>query len=188
MNVRPEFLALCTALTGACAASTTAEPAVEHAAAPVAREPSVVLAPGLEPATPACDTNEAAQPNAVDDDCDGRIDQLPNGPGLSVAFSTGSAAELDVALVDATGNSVAPSQREPGSEACTGPGFRTASAQFASLPPAPARLVLTHVRSCGEPVPATAAVALTTAEGARTYLVTLEPGASLTLAELVSAR
>jgi hypothetical protein len=172
----------------ACAAGTQARPAAPAPAPePGHAAPELRVAQELEPVTLACRTAELPLPNALDDNCDGLVDGVGRDAALTLAWASAGGAELDVSLLDASGQAIA-ARHEQRAPACPEDGAALASSKvYAVLPAHAARVVLRQVRACGEsPATVSVVVAFGTPAGSRSYLLTLPPDQPVTLAELVA--
>lgn len=181
-------LALSLLALAACAADTQARPAAPAPVPePVHVAPELRVAQELEPVTLACRTAELPLPNAVDDNCDGLVDGVGRDAALTLAWASAGGAELDVALLDASGQPIAP-RHEQRAPACPEDGAALASNKvYAVLPETAARVVLRQVRGCGaSPAPVSVIVALGTPAGSQSYLLSIQPDQPVTLAELVA--
>jgi hypothetical protein len=141
----------------------------------------------LKPLVLACRSTELAQPNALDDDCDGSIDGLDRQAALTVAWASAAGAELDLTLVDAAGNAIA-AQRDQLAAACDVDGAaRASSRSYEPLPEGAKQLVLHQVRPCAAKQTVQAVVSLGTPGQSRSFTVAIEPDKPLVVAELVPA-
>lgn len=128
----------------------------------------------------ACDSAESAEPNAVDDDCDGRIDDAPAHAALIVALASATPAELELSLVDSAGKAIEPSTSRAVSACGRAPGAASASFSYLALPRGTADIVVHHRGTCGQPhEQVTLAVSFGAGESARAYLTTLAKGQEL---------
>jgi hypothetical protein len=171
-------------LLAACASAAPLPPSIAASAPPAPTVPELHVSSALEPVALACRAAELAQPNALDDDCDGNLDNLERQAELSVAWASAGGAEIDVELLDASGHPITP-QRERHSSACHDDGAaRSSSKAFDTLPSAATKLVIRQLRPCKDKGPVTVVVGLGTRSGAHSYLLSVAPDAPITLGEL----
>jgi hypothetical protein len=136
----------------------------------------------LEPLALACRSSELPQPNALDDDCDGTLDDLGRN-ALTVAWASAGGAELEVALLDGAGQPITP-QRERHAAACHDDGAaRSSSKSFETLPAA-GQLVIRQLRPCKDKGKVSVVVGIATQSGTKSYVLALEPDAPFTLGEV----
>ena len=171
------------ALVSACAASVAQAPAQP---APAPAQPgdapagdvhgTLELTPGLSQLGLACRSAELPRANALDDDCDGTIDQLPKGALRTVAWANAGDAEVAFALRDAGPQGVVDADAISASACVPDHGVSTGHASYNAAQPGKHTLVLRYLRPCASEAPLSVAVSLATPEGTRAYLVQLEPG------------
>jgi hypothetical protein len=172
------------ALVSACAASVAQSPGAAPAPAPAPPGESpagdghgtLELAPGLSELSLSCRSAELPRANALDDDCDGTIDQLPRGALLTVAWANPGDAEVAFALRDAGPQGVVDADAIAASACVADHGVSTGHASYDRAAPGKHALVLRYLRPCTSEAALTVAVSLATPEGTKAYLVQLEPG------------
>lgn len=174
-------------LAGGCATSAPAERTQLPAAAPhVQPAPQLRVASTLAALSLSCQQAEQPRANALDDDCDGKVDALSPGAALAVSWAAAPGAELAVSLLDAHGQPL-PATHDSRGSACTNEGAVVSATSFQQLPPGAAKLVLAHVRACADPSePTSAVISISQGGRSRSYTVAVAPGQTLDLAELTA--
>jgi uncharacterized protein YfaP (DUF2135 family) len=191
---------LACSVSGCAGASATANVSVHASAsadvttaAPRVQLGDVVLAELTRPLAVACEANAVELCNAVDDDCDGRLDEdasCPYGPGdLHVVVAWNSDADLDLYLTEPTGTTVSFQSptgaagievQHAGRGACgdEGPATRVESARIVeSATPGSYAVTLHYLMECDAHGGPTTAVVSVSVGGARagTWTYTLTP-------------
>jgi hypothetical protein len=159
------------AAAAACAATTPAPEAAPANAMPAAvvveRSITLTLTAGGSELALACQQQEPALANGVDDDCDGRVDgeAAQGNELLSISLVRRSDVDLTLALRASDGQLVAPSTTRTSGACDTAAPFALTQTDFETLAPGSYEVVVAEGPACKGKQPPFAHVALRAANG-----------------------